>query len=160
MRTCNNIITNLAFKYFVYYIVKKLIHLLAVLFILPSIEIKASVVLPNKVDKIYVIEQIENLDVEIIENELNRPNPFKLFLKKKQSKNKKAVALLLAFPFPFGIVGLHRIYMGCAPYIPIAYIGSLGGVFGILPLIDFCVLLATKDLDNFSNSSKVFMWVE
>jgi TM2 domain-containing membrane protein YozV len=140
--------------------VKKLFYLIIVLILSPVFKIKASIVLPAKIDTIRLIKEIDNADVELIENELSRPNPFKQFLKKKQSKNKKAVALLLAFPFPFGIVGLHRIYMGCAPYIPVAYIGSLGGVFGILPFIDFCVLLATKDLDEFSNSSKIFMWVE
>lgn len=67
---------------------------------------------------------------------------------------------MLAFPFPFGLVGLHRIYLGCAPYIPVVYIASLGGVFGILPLVDFFVVLAEKDLEKFTNSTEVFMWVQ
>ncbi len=69
------------------------------------------------------------------------------------------MAALLAFPFPFGIVGLHRIYLGCAPYIPVVYIASLGGVFGILPFIDCCILLLDKDIDRYINNKKVFMWV-
>jgi TM2 domain-containing membrane protein YozV len=76
-----------------------------------------------------------------------------------EKKNKKIVAALLSFPFPFGIVGLHRIYLGTAPYVPVAYIATLGGVFGILPFIDFCVLLIDKDVDKYLNNQKVFMWI-
>jgi TM2 domain-containing membrane protein YozV len=91
-------------------------------------------------------------------NEL-RPSPLLNFIKKQQNKNRKITAAVLAFPFPFGIVGLHRIYMGCAPYVPVVYIATLGGVFGILPFIDFCVILIEKDLERFMNNPKVFMWV-
>src|SRR5688572_4938552 len=68
----------------------------------------------------------------------NRPNPILQLLKKRQKKNKRVMAAILAFPFPFGIVGLHRIYLGTAPHVPIVYIGTFGGVLGILPFIDFC----------------------
>lgn len=88
-----------------------------------------------------------------------RPNPvFKLF-KKKHRLNKKITAAVLAFPFPFGIVGLHRIYLGTKPYVPVAYIASLGGVFGILPFIDFCAITFDKDFDHYKDNGKVFMWV-
>ena|SRR6218665_2599609 len=89
----------------------------------------------------------------------DRPSPLLNVFRHKQKKNKKIVATLLAFPFPFGIVGLHRIYLGSAPYVPVAYIGSLGGVFGILPFIDFCVLLLDKDIDRYINNKKIFMWI-
>lgn len=73
---------------------------------------------------------------------------------------KKGIALILAFPFPFGMLGLHRIYLGTKPYMPFAYIGTLGGCFGILPLIDFIsILTANEDaLKRFENNPKVFMW--
>jgi TM2 domain-containing membrane protein YozV len=67
---------------------------------------------------------------------------------------------VLAFPFPFGMVGLHRIYLGTKPYIPVAYIASLGGVFGILPFIDFCVIAFDKNFDHYRDNGKVFMWVK
>lgn len=88
-----------------------------------------------------------------------RPNPVLQLLKKRQQKNKKIVAAALAFPFPFGIVGLHRIYLGTAPHVPVVYIGSLGGIFGVLPFIDFCVILLDKDFERYNNNSKIFMWV-
>ncbi|MDO9001779.1 MAG: NINE protein [Bacteroidota bacterium] len=99
-----------------------------------------------------------NINYSTIENK-NRPNPLLHLFKAKQKKNKRITAAILAFPFPFGIVGLHRIYLGTAPYVPIAYIASLGGIFGILPFIDFCVLILDKDEARYINNKKVFMWV-
>ena len=89
----------------------------------------------------------------------HRPNPIFQLIKKQQRKNKRTIAALLAFPFPFGMVGLHRIYLGTAPHVPIVYIGTFGGVLGILPFIDFCVLLLDKDIDRYLNNNKIFMWV-
>lgn len=80
------------------------------------------------------------------------------FLTKRKAKNKKLIAALLAFPFPFGIVGLHRIYLGTAPHVPIVYIATVGGGFGILPLIDFFVILSSPDIESYFNNQQVFMW--
>lgn len=91
---------------------------------------------------------------------IERPGPLLKLLHKGAHLNRKATAAILAFPFPFGIVGLHRIYLGSAPYVPVVYIASLGGIFGLLPLIDFIVILTEKDVEQFANSGKVFMWVE
>ncbi len=90
----------------------------------------------------------------------SRPYPILQFFRIKQKKNKKTAAAILAFPFPFGIVGLHRIYLGTSPHVPVVYIGTLGGVLGILPFIDFCVLLLDKDIDRFIENKKVLMWVD
>ena len=89
-----------------------------------------------------------------------RPNPLRQLFFTHKAKNKKITAAILAFPLPFGIVGLHRIYLGCAPFIPVVYIASLGGAFGILPLVDFFVILKEQDISKFNNSTQVFMWVE
>jgi TM2 domain-containing membrane protein YozV len=95
-----------------------------------------------------------------IENQnFSRPNPILQLFKSKQKKNKKLIATALAFPFPFGMVGLHRIYLGTAPYVPVVYIGTVGGGFGILPFIDFCILILDKDFERYNNNYKVFMWV-
>jgi TM2 domain-containing membrane protein YozV len=88
------------------------------------------------------------------------PNPILKLFRKKQRNNRKITAAILAFPFPFGIVGLHRIYLGTKPYVPVAYIATLGGVFGIIPLIDFCAILLDKDFSQFENNGKVLMWVK
>lgn len=89
-----------------------------------------------------------------------RPNPILHLYKQKQQKNKKIIAAVLAFPFPFGIVGLHRIYMGTSPHVPVVYIGTLGGIFGILPFIDFCVIVLDKNIDRYIENKQVLMWVD
>ncbi len=88
------------------------------------------------------------------------PNPVMKLLRKKQRLNKRITAAVLAFPFPFGIVGLHRIYLGSRPYVPVAYVASLGGVFGILPFIDFCVIVFDrKNFEHYKDNGQVFMWL-
>ena len=106
-----------------------------------------------------VIIHKENYKKLLLE-ETKKPNPVFTLFKKKQRLNKKITAATLAFPFPFGIVGLHRIYLGTKPYVPVAYIGTVGGVFGILPLIDFCKITFDKDLEQYQNNGKVFMWIK
>lgn len=88
----------------------------------------------------------------------NSPNILHRKLKGKFWENKKTMAAVLAFPLPFGFFGAHRIYMGTKPVVPVTYIATLGGCFGILPFIDFCVILSKKDLKKFENNHKVFMW--
>ncbi len=118
----------------------------------------------NELKEFAVILKIAKTDTVLIyQNTLeniddNRPNPILQLFKSKQKKNKKLIAAALAFPFPFGMVGLHRIYLGTAPYVPVVYIGTIGGGFGILPFIDFCILLLDKDIDRFINNTNVFMW--
>jgi TM2 domain-containing membrane protein YozV len=107
-----------------------------------------------------IVIESEFIDVEQSEFNHKGPNPILKLFRKKQKNNRKITAAILAFPFPFGIVGLHRIYLGTKPYVPIAYIATLGGVFGILPLIDFCAILLEKDLAAFENNGKVLMWVK
>ncbi len=110
-------------------------------------------------ENMVITDSIIASPIFIKEENKQRPNPLLKLFKAKQKKNKRITAALLAFPFPFGIVGLHRIYLGTAPYVPVAYIASLGGVFGVLPFIDFCVLLLDKDEKRYIENKKVFMWV-
>jgi hypothetical protein len=49
------------------------------------------------------------------------------------------VAALLCFVL--GGIGVHRVFMGSKPIIILWYMISLGGIFGVLPLIDFFRLL-------------------
>lgn len=90
-----------------------------------------------------------------------RPNPVFKHFHKKQRLNKRITAAVLAFPFPFGIVGLHRIYLGTKPYVPVVYVASLGGVFGILPFIDFCAITFDgKNFESYRDNGQVFMWLK
>lgn len=97
---------------------------------------------------------------EVILLDSKRPNPIFLLFKKKQRLNKRITAAVLSFPFPFGIVGLHRIYLGTDPHVPVVYIASLGGIFGLLPLMDFIAITFGKDFETYRNNGNVFMWVK
>ena len=100
------------------------------------------------------------IETNILQAADEAPNPlFKIF-RKKQKDNRRLISALLAFPFPFGIVGLHRIFLGTKPYVPVVYIASLGGIFGVLPLVDFFVICFDKDFEQYLNNGKVLMWVK
>jgi hypothetical protein len=99
-------------------------------------------------------------EILTIDNKIERPNPLWLTRRKNNNTGKKIIAATLAFPLPFGVIGLHRLYLGTKPYIPLVYIGTVGGAFGILPFIDFCVILLDKDINHYKANSHVFMWIE
>ncbi|MGZ3866350.1 MAG: NINE protein [Bacteroidia bacterium] len=96
----------------------------------------------------------------INENSVNKPSPIFFNFFRKKANRKKIIASLLAFPIPGGILGLHRIYLGTKPYVPVIYIVTLGGGLFILPIIDFFVLLCNKDVSRFQNHPGIFMWVD
>jgi len=68
----------------------------------------------------------------------------------------KLIAALLAFPL--GIFGLHRLYLGTSGGVPFLYIASFGGLFGILPFVDFIQILLCKDVNAYAHKSTIFMW--
>lgn len=112
------------------------------------------------IDSTGTVLEKQIIETSVLQQADDAPNPlFKLF-RKKQKDNRRITAALLAFPFPFGIVGLHRIFLGTKPYVPVAYIASLGGIFGVMPLIDFFVILFDKDFEQYLNNGKVLMWVK
>lgn len=112
------------------------------------------------IDSTGTVLEKQFVETNSLEQADDAPNPlFKLF-RKKQKDNRRLTAALLAFPFPFGIVGLHRIFLGTKPYVPVVYIASLGGIFGVLPLIDFFVIAFDKDFEQYLNNPKVLMWVK
>lgn len=77
-----------------------------------------------------------------------------------KKENKKVIAAILAFPIPFGFLGLHRIYLGTEPWIPVVYLITAGGGM-ILPLIDFIAILCAdkEQLQQYENNAKLFMWL-
>jgi len=115
----------------------------------------------NKLARVYYLDSTSTViySEQISVND-NKPNPIFQLFHKKQKLNKRITAAVLAFPFPFGMVGLHRIYLGTKPHVPVVYIASFGGVCGILPLIDFFMITFSKDFDTYRDNGKVFMWVK
>lgn len=74
------------------------------------------------------------------------------------SKGKDAVAAIL-LDFFLGGLGIHRFYLGTKPLTGIGYILTCGGIFGIVPLVDFIVLIIDHDdISPYVNNPKFFMW--
>lgn len=71
-------------------------------------------------------------------------------------KHRKLKAVLLAIFL--GHFGVHRIYLGTSPNVPVVYSLTLGGGLGLLPLIDIIAILKSENLDEFKDSKRVFMW--
>ena len=100
----------------------------------------------------------ERLECAVIGNE--KPSPVWVHFFKKQNQRKKVIASALAFPLPCGFLGLHRVYLGTKPYIPVIYVGTIGGCVGLLPLIDFFNLVCNRDISRFQANPHIFMWVD
>lgn len=108
-------------------------------------------------------------DVEI--HTLDEKQPFRLAiadgvvqkwaLKKaleNPNRNHKVNAILLAIALgPFGV---HRLYLGTHPRVPVIYTLTLGGGLGILPFADIIALLATDNVGQYMNNDKVIMWAK
>ncbi len=72
-------------------------------------------------------------------------------------KKHRLVAALLAFPL--GVFGLHRMYLHTSWRVPLVYIVTLGGALGVLPFIDFVLILLNKDIHiNYTSNPHIFMW--
>lgn len=74
---------------------------------------------------------------------------------RKDSKHSKLVAASLNISL--GLFGVHRLYLGTSPGIPVIYTFTLGGG-GFLMLSDLGVIIFTKDLEQFADNPKVIMW--
>lgn len=109
-----------------------------------------------KADTIFFSDSMsEQLVLHFDSNEIQ-----KIDFKKDTLLKKRFVSALFAFPFPFGFMGAHRVMLGTKPWVPVVYVATFGGCFGLLPLIDFCVLVFSKDIEQYENNPNIFMWVK
>lgn len=78
----------------------------------------------------------------------------KIWFKSKENPRLYAfcIAVLLG---PFGA---HRIYLGTCHMVPVAYVLTLGGGIGVLPVIDSILIMVTKNLERYQNNPRFFMW--
>lgn len=71
-----------------------------------------------------------------------------------------AVAFILCFFL--GGLGIHRLYMGTKTMTWVGYILTCGGIFGIVPLIDWIMLLiklvGDGNISEYVDNTKFFMW--
>jgi hypothetical protein len=59
-----------------------------------------------------------------------------------------------------GVVGLHRIYLGTSPVVPVFYALTLGGGMGVLFVSDLIAILVTKDINRFADNKNIIMWID
>jgi TM2 domain-containing membrane protein YozV len=74
-------------------------------------------------------------------------------------KASKDFTTALLLNFFLGGFGIHRLYLGTETFTWIGYILTCGGIFGIVPLVDFVVLIINKDnMGQYEDNPKFFMW--
>lgn len=99
---------------------------------------------------------IETSMISINANEMNSVASGMTATVKAQDKD-AVVAIVL--DFFLGGLGIHRFYLGTKTMTGIGYILTCGGIFGIVPLVDFVVLIINNDdISPYINNPKFFMW--
>lgn len=76
------------------------------------------------------------------------------------SANPVAAILLTFF---LGPLGIHRHYMGTRPWMWAIYLVTIGGIFGIIPFVDFIVeiiaLVEENSVARYCGNTSFIMWV-
>ena len=71
----------------------------------------------------------------------------------------KDAVVAIVLDFFLGGLGIHRFYLGTETLTGLAYIFTCGGIFGVVPLIDFVVLIINnEDISPYIDNPKFFMW--
>ena len=76
------------------------------------------------------------------------------------SGNPSPIASFLLCTF-LGGLGIHRHYMGTRPWMWAIYFFPVGGIFGVVPLIDWIFLLigvVDDNISEFVGNTRFFMW--
>jgi TM2 domain-containing membrane protein YozV len=72
-------------------------------------------------------------------------------------KNAIVAAILSFF---LGGLAIHRYYLGTKPTMFFYYFCTIGGIFGIVPFVDFIMLLVNSDnVGQYCNNNKFIMWL-
>ncbi len=77
-------------------------------------------------------------------------------------KSNKNAWVAFALAWVVGGLGIHRAYLGTKPLTWVGYILSCGGIFGIVPFIDWIVLLIGAiegDISEYIDNPAFFMWM-
>jgi TM2 domain-containing membrane protein YozV len=114
---------------------------------------------PNNVAIVFVEQSTGDTIVSLVSKD-SVPADQNKFAVTADSFKKKLLAGFLSFPFPLGFLGTHRIMLGTKPWVPVVYVATFGGCFGLLPLIDFCVIMLSDNVEQYENNPNVFMWIK
>ncbi len=86
-----------------------------------------------------------------------RKKRFKKILNFNKDQAKHSRLTAATFDITLGLLGVHRLYLGTNPKVPIVYAITLGGA-GFLVLADLGIILFSKDLEKYTDNDHVFMW--
>lgn len=108
------------------------------------------------------VDQLFNKAVETIMLSINAADlnsaPLSVVSPASAGSSKDPIVAIV-LDFFLGGLGIHRFYLGTELLTGLGYIITCGGIFGIVPLIDFVVLIINnKDISPYVNNPKFFMW--
>ena len=111
-----------------------------------------------KVDNNAIDNLIENAE-EVYTLDIAAPAAANLPAVSQKEVNPTTALILNFF---LGYFGIHRHYLGTAPYMWALYTFTVGGIFGIVDLIDFIMLIMgvvdNNNISKYINNRKFFMW--
>lgn len=110
-----------------------------------------------KVDNNAIDNLIENAE-EVYTLDIAAPAAANLPTVSQKDVNSTTALILNFF---LGYFGVHRHYMGTAPGMWALYTFTVGGIFGIVDMIDFIMLIigvVNNDISKYINNRKFFMW--
>lgn len=110
-----------------------------------------------KVDNNAIDSLIENAE-EVYTLDIAAPAAANLPTVSQKEVNPTTAIILNFF---LGYFGVHRHYLGTAPGMWALYTFTLGGIFGIVDLIDFIMLIVgtvDNNISKYINNRKFFMW--
>lgn len=115
----------------------------------------------------YVINDlaVENLFASVNETQVSLDlNAFTNTLipqDKQMTMGSKNPWVAFALAFIVGYFGVHRFYLGTKVLTGVGYFLTCGGIFGVVPFIDWIVLLVGAidgDVSKYEDNPKFFMW--
>lgn len=72
-------------------------------------------------------------------------------------------AVTLVLTYFLGWLGIHRHYLGTRPFMWLIYLVTFGGIFVIVPLIDFIfeivAIVEGSGVGQFAGNTSFFMWL-
>ena len=90
---------------------------------------------------------------------LTKGNSFLSPLHDQKVMEEKNAWLAVILDFFLGGIAIHRVYLGGTPVLILGYLLTIGGIFGIVPLVDFFVLIINnQDISKYVNNNRFFMW--
>lgn len=110
-----------------------------------------------KVDNNAIDNLIENAE-EVYTLDIAAPAAANLPAVSQKEVNSTTALILNFF---LGYFGVHRHYLGTAPGMWALYTFTVGGIFGIVDMIDFIMLIigvVNNDISKYINNRKFFMW--